>query len=360
MTKLDKLYRKAPQLDSPAKLDDRVLRVARSRVPQTAASSSKKSQSTPHWRRVGYAVSYLCIFGIGFGVLLQAGFFPAGPNKESSDVSSSASDTVSTSNIVLRDENNNLQREGVVAERSVVATEESQMQTSESAQLVQVSPAESMDMDTTINTAREDAASVESIAAADTTAAMSAPQVASGAVVEFSKSLPQPESLTESLSPSVAISDRNTVADAETEFASVDSVAKINSANIQSRIQKDVNEQSLQSEGFDKSAMTTRSIEWLLSQSPDRYTVKVASDNAANILTLLGNELSIATELVQITDGVNGWMLLHGSFSNRSSAEQIIPELFAAAYSAKSAVDAVDSYIKLEVISFAALNQLLK
>ena len=91
MNELEKIYRDAPEIDSPAGLDHRVLRAAKGRA--IANESEKKPQAAPlkpGWRIGAYAASTICMFGIGLGVLLETGMIGSNddPVAESSIVAS--------------------------------------------------------------------------------------------------------------------------------------------------------------------------------------------------------------------------------------------------------------------------------
>ena len=83
MKDLDKVYRDAPKFESPAALDQRILRVAetrsRSRQDQTeTVRLNSAARLNSRWRIAGLAVTATGMFAIGLGVLLQTGMINYG------------------------------------------------------------------------------------------------------------------------------------------------------------------------------------------------------------------------------------------------------------------------------------------
>ena len=95
MKDLDKVYRDAPKFESPAALDQRILRVAetrsRSRQDQTeTVRLSSTVRLNSRWRIAGFAVTATGMFAIGLGVLLQTGMINYGDKVADSSIIVSA------------------------------------------------------------------------------------------------------------------------------------------------------------------------------------------------------------------------------------------------------------------------------
>ena len=100
MNELEKVYRDAPQFESPAGLDQKVLRAARSRAGLQASKDMQQPETGrlnsgwgSGWRKAAYALPVLCMFGIGLGVLLETGMLD---NPNNNDPFSSSSTDAGT------------------------------------------------------------------------------------------------------------------------------------------------------------------------------------------------------------------------------------------------------------------------
>lgn len=378
MTELDKLYRNAPALETPSTLDDRLLRAAQSRVPQSVDNVLVESTRKTLWQGLGYAVSTLCVFGIGLGVLLQAGFFPAGGIPEEREIISTiggpASNTVS--NTVKS--NQLTQNKSGVAASSMSAEESLQPGSSIAAAADNLAVVD--DASVTISTFNEqprtdaEAERPQLPSVAGNLSASVAERAVNGLVGGDVESAADAVVIadTDTLSARVAESSGAEINSGDSAVVTIPEVASVDIATADAvpnnsltsditsarSLQQNRTSAQTQSRQQVSAGLSNRTIEWLRSQSAGSFTIRIAADETSDALLSLGSALSIATELVQISE--SAWVLLHGNFNDRQDAEQLLPELFSIAYAADSAVDAVDSFIQLEVISYAQLQNLLK
>lgn len=296
MKDLDKLYREVPQIESPATLDDKVLRASRSRqaLPHT--------QSRWSWRIAGHAISYLCIFGIGLGVLLQTGFFSAATrhNQTSSDVA--ISPKVAAEDAFMQP------LESATVDQPLPAVEALQVPQSRSAPL-RVDGSESVDIPLQKESSLLSAAPVDKRRQQLTTDRAEAASAKSQAAL--------------TAADAGAVIQR----DSQTQYSATDDAvgnSMVNSLDhkLPQKKQEKTHEKSTQD-----NQLTTRSTEWLMNQSPDLYTLRIASGESAERLRVFASRLSLKTDLVQIKHDATRWLLLHGVFATRHQGEQAMSEL---------------------------------
>lgn len=328
MKNLDKLYREAPQLESPETLDNHILQQARSRKPRAAVRSRSKSRINSRWWLTGYAVSYLCIFGIGFGVLLQAGFFPVGGQSgghtvgEQSDSDNFQQESVAASDLPAAA---NMKIEQP-APPPLNSSSDSSAATVESEEIGESRTADSLRRSPELNSELN----IESRSEPEPGSEQKSSGFVNRSAVEAAKSraVPLTENTAEGLSADTA-------------------AATISTAEIALQPQSSANVQPVPE---------IRTVTWLLNQSPTLYTVQISVDDSDTDLALLAQQLAVATELVQINDSATGWFLLHGSFSERQLAEEAMDVLFVQLQSTANAGDNVVP----EIVRYADLHRLAK
>lgn len=336
MKKLDTLYRKAPHIESPSTLDDRVQQMARYRKPHPANAQPIDAQSpgvgssasplSARWRVAGYAVSFLCVFGIGLGVLLQAGFIPGyyAPSGELADVDTTAREPGKASNSPAR-ESTRTASQSRQSEESITAAD-----AATSAKIASRTPVES----SPVAPVRE--GPVKERLVKERVDANTASQNMSSLSIETSGDESRAGLAAQAESFSAADSDG-----ADSIAAPQTSIAELTGA-----------------------LPVTRTGDWLRARPATQYTVQIAVGSAADSLVMIAGQLPLATELVQINDGTTGWVLLHGSFNDRQTAEKVLSDFAAitdlSSGSAEAANGAAVVAAQPAIIRYAELQSRLK
>ena len=103
-----------------------------------------------------------------------------------------------------------------------------------------------------------------------------------------------------------------------------------------------------------KRATRIRSEDWLLMQNQNDYTVQLAPAGNKVTLFLIADNLSLFTDQLRV--GSESWLLLHGKFTDQTSAELMVAEIIESV----AELPQVKMLIDPKVISFGELRQRLK
>ena len=285
MKDLDKLYREAPQVKSPKLLDEKVLQASRSAQPQ------HNTEPRGRWWMAGHAVSYVCIFGVALGVLLQTGFFPntAQHDETLRDAATSAESSASIAN----------SRQISLAESDEPLSAADAFQPSRAAQSRSASAG--------VDSGSADNALLEESSVSSTVS-----------VLESQQGL---------------TSDRADVATAKSQARVLPAEPAIEQSDSLSGVSSATGSTAMLAESFaskkivNAGQVTSRSIEWLMNQSAELFTIRIATDQSVERLRSLASRVPVSTDLLQLQQESASWLLLHGVFTTRHQAEQALSDL---------------------------------
>ena len=324
MKDLEQLHREAPQLETPASLDDSIMRAARSRLPVKARAPSSR------WRVAGYAVSYLCVFGIGLGTLLKSGFIPIdhGTYQPGDEVSTDLASVNETARKVIRQSvpesgsSAGNSSAGIAADSQLVAPQQqSNSQLRAAADKLFIEEGSDAPMHGGITS---DQVIVKSTETAE--------------LVELDE---QDFALSNSAESSVRESESETVGESIRQKTVADSVASASS------IAPSALAPSIRA--------NRRSGDWLLMQNAELYTIQIAQSDTADSLLVLAQQVSMTSELVEL--GTETWVLMIGSFKNKDAATQAMNELL---QSSPSLVVVNSGIITPQIVTFKDLQRRVK
>ena len=280
MKDLDKLYREAPQVKSPVLLDEKILQASRSAQPQ------HNTEPRSRWWIAGHAVSYVCIFGVALGVLLQTGFFPYAAQQDQTFSDADGSTEIAA-------------------------------ETANRQQLNHAAPDEQLSAIDALQPSR--AARSRSVPAVVDS------ELADNALLEES-SVSSTVSVLESQQG--LTSDRADVATAKSQARVLPAEPAIEQRDRLSGISSAIVIDSFKSEKIRNAGqVTTRSIEWLMNQSAELFTIRIAADQSVERLRTLASRVPVSTDLLQMKQESVSWLLLHGVFTTRHQAEQALSDL---------------------------------
>ena len=384
MNELEKIYRDAPEIDSPAGLDHRVLRAAKGRA--IANESEKKPQAAPlkpGWRIGAYAVSTICMFGIGLGVLLETGMIGSNddPVAESSIVASAEQARSRVRQI--QDKSNAVDEvpRGDVASlaSTLTSTVTSPVTSTEQRTSVALADRSADSGDGLLDASRADSdfagsAAVNSeLMVADT---MVADTDADGEAVASAASSAQvdtqvdtqadPEARIESAQiesdqiESIGVRElaEPVMLQEADNSSAVASLSRQKSKPLTAGSERSIADSTTTSrsrrEPGNKRATRIRSEDWLLMQNQNDYTVQLAPAGNKVTLFLIADNLSLFTDQLRV--GSESWLLLHGKFTDQTSAELMVAEIIESV----AELPQVKMLIDPKVISFGELRQRLK
>ncbi len=361
MNDLKKVYRKAPTLKSPASLDHRVLRAAKARNrTHTLESQPKAERLSPGWRRSAYAVSILCMFGIGLGVLLEAGMVGNGLN---GDLIIDSSPVASVETARSGDIESSV---GLDSTSADAAQLESQSQPVRDALLAETVAAVPLVAETMVAETRvADNMVVDAITADSDASGEVAVNVAPSALVDALAdeqaddladvqvdSPPKTDSATARVltEPEIQPEARSSTAVAglsqEKSRPAAASVDRSNSNRTAAR--------SSAGKSVNKRATRIRSTEWLTEQNPNGYTVQLAPFGDKATLFLIADNLPVLTDQLRVDP--ESWVLLYGSFTDQSSAEFAMIELI----DSVARLPQVTALFDPKIVSFREISQRIK
>ena len=395
MKDLDKVYRDAPKFESPAALDQRILRVAetrsRSRQDQTeTVRLNSAARLNSRWRIAGLAVTATGMFAIGLGVLLQTGMINYGdkvdPVADSSIVASAETartgvsnrraDGVSVGAPQLSSSSKVVPRTSESVEESLLVNE------SQIAKLDQLTVAEQP-----MSLATDDIPAVtdtsQSVGALDNSMAESASVATSQLAPPQEAEIAIADSDAGDLATSIASSARvdsaqveadNTQAAADNMIAAAPELAESetrensrSSSTIASlAVQKSTQITSAESQvsagttsdfsakSGNKRLTQIRSVDWLLKQNQNDFTVQLAPIANKTTLFLIADNLPLVTD--QLRAGSVSWLLLHGRFTDRATAELAMAEII----NSVAELPQVKALVDPKIVSFGEIRQSLK
>ena len=384
MNELEKIYRDAPEIDSPAGLDHRVLRAAKGRA--IANESEKKPQAAPlkpGWRIGAYAVSTICMFGIGLGVLLETGMIGSNddPVAESSIVASAEQARSRVRQI--QDKSNAVDEvpRGDVASlaSTLTSTVTSPVTSTEQRTSVALADRSADSGDGLLDASRADSdfagsAAVNSeLMVADT---MVADTDADGEAVASAASSAQVDTQVDTQADPEARIEYAQIESAQIESvgvrelaepvmlqeadnsSAVASLSRQKSKPLTAGSERSIADSTTTSrsrrEPGNKRATRIRSEDWLLMQNQNDYTVQLAPAGNKVTLFLIADNLSLFTDQLRV--GSESWLLLHGKFTDQTSAELMVAEIIESV----AELPQVKMLIDPKVISFGELRQRLK
>ena len=384
MNELEKIYRDAPEIDSPAGLDHRVLRAAKGRA--IANESEKKPQAAPlkpGWRIGAYAVSTICMFGIGLGVLLETGMIGSNddPVAESSIVASAEQARSRVRQI--QDKSNAVDEvpRGDVASlaSTLTSTVTSPVTSTEQRTSVALADRSADSGDGLLDASRADSdfagsAAVNSeLMVADT---MVADTDADGEAVASAASSAQVDTQVDTQADPEARIEYAQIESAQVESigvrelaepvmlqesdnsSAVASLSRQKSKPLTAGSERSIADSTTTSrsrrEPGNKRATRIRSEDWLLMQNQNDYTVQLAPAGNKVTLFLIADNLSLFTDQLRV--GSESWLLLHGKFTDQTSAELMVAEIIESV----AELPQVKMLIDPKVISFGELRQRLK
>ncbi len=311
MTELDKLTQRAPQLESPATLDDQVLRAAGKKLQRQSVRPSREYEpQKTRWPVVAYALSSLCALGIGIGLWQQ---FNNASNSQLIDSAPVQAEIASVDNRL----------EESKPDIPWVAKDKLQSQVAENRSISADTLRSAVTMSNSTSELHSDiSASVESFSRSTNSGAQSA---------------------------TAAIA-----ADIQHNNLELESVADSQpSASIQLKRRESVNtnKAAAQASATVVSGITHRSTGWLRSQPDSTYTVRVEFDGALNELEVVWNALPVRADLVIPDSATANRLLLYGTFNEEAEAEEALFRL----YKVMQSNLATHARIELTIVQYADL-----
>ncbi len=301
MSELERLYREAPKLKSPAHLDKNILQSAQdaARVSTGLRVDEDKRQSLFSWKP-GLALASLCTVGIGIGIAMHAGTRNSAPSAGNFDV---------------------VQLEPVASRR-----EEAELS---------VAANQTLDLPEVAG----DAAMARLSEVTTPTMELSVAEVTDEAVAVMR------ESDTVTLADQAAVLSRRDAKATDSDAMGGELVEEILAERLSDRevsmqVPRQMRKQSANAEGADALAARaiaqreSRSVQrksatgqadvnrWLLVQNSTHYSIQIAVKNTESALDSVAEKFNHRTEKVIAAD--TQWVLLHGSFNQRQQAEEAL------------------------------------
>jgi len=347
MKDLEKAYRDAPKLESPPRLDRKIMQAAHARAGQSegkirpdlrADHKSPSKQFNSRWWVAGYAVSYLCIFGIGFGVLWQSGFLGGNPVEPEYDVVAIAPQ--SDESVVTRDALN---------EETQIASQVQSYDVSPSASAV------STEADVVAESFSVDSDAVGIPLSSDIEAR---PQIASVETARIEsveiRPVAEQESAQAHSAESFGITTEDAIVDeltglnnSEPEISTLSKSASVDQNEARRKIR--IDEKPID-------GRYAESLNWVRMQNPDNYTVQLGTAGDDSRLESIAAQIGVSTFLIPWNSGPKEWLLLHGSFTDRVLAKQVFVELLETLESLpQTSVEVVP-----QLVTFGEIQQRLK
>jgi len=309
MNELEKVYRDAPKVESPAGLDKRVLRAAESRSGSPASGNQVESvRMRSGWQIAAFAVSGICVFGIGLGVMLETGLI---------DTRNSDHPAVNSSSVASVELERNGASSGVEAAGAPVDTKQLALRTQPQVEQGSNYTGDEVQMDEVEQLADagsvSSAVAMEPMPAADLTADSDAAGDVSAAVTSKVNTQPGVE------------------------------------ASVASELAEP---QSLQESGGSSAA--TRSPEWLSMQTQNDYTVLLTPARDSASLVLIADNIPVVTD--QLRANSESWLLLHGQFANRAMAQLALAKIIKSV----AELPQVKVLVEPRIVSFREVRQLVE
>ena len=394
MKDLDKVYRDAPKFESPAALDQRILRVAetrsRSRQDQTeTVRLSSTVRLNSRWRIAGFAVTATGMFAIGLGVLLQTGMINYGDkvdpaadssiivsaetartgvsNRRADGVSVGAPQLSSSSKVVPRTsesvEESLLVNESQIAKLDQLTVAEQPMSlatddipavtdTSQSVSALDNSMAESASVATSQLAPPQEA----EIAIADSDAGDLATSIASSARVDSAQVEADNTQAADNMiaaAPELAESETRENSRSSSTIASLAVQKSTQITSAESQVSAGTTSDFSAKSG-NKRLTQIRSVDWLLMQNQNDFTVQLAPIANKTTLFLIADNLPLVTD--QLRAGSVSWLLLHGRFTDRATAELAMAEII----NSVAELPQVKALVDPKIVSFGEIRQSLK
>lgn len=319
MNDLKKAYRHAPKLESPPGLDRKIMQAAQLRVHQSEGEiradlqedkKSRSNRSDSRWWVVANAVSYMCIFGVGLGVLWQSGMFGGNTVEPDFDAVASAPDVSGAA------------QGASVEETQIASRAQSHDDLSHSATVLAETDvvAESFSADT-------DAAGnplSSGIDAAPVVSSVESARIESVVENELAQSdLAESVRITsENASDSIlaSVAELPGIKESEPEISTLAKSAAVPNAegNVdQNRVRE-------------RERTDSSSLNWVHLQNPNDYTVQLGLAGDGKRLASIAAQLRLSTVLIPWNSDTTDWLLLHGSFTDKALAEQAFIKLLEA------------------------------
>lgn len=352
MKDLEQLYRQTPKLASPADLDERILRAARVQAQtHTGANAKPNSRNVdvkpavrrPRWWWAGQAVATLSIFAVGLGVVLQSSYFPlTEPGREpaSADAESAFVRQKSTADIDVRSN-----------ETAIGVTTPGSDSESAVRRMAEADANAEADAPAIIQSSRESTTTVTAVAdAGDQNVKQVSP---GGELVEEQYAESAADSTVAPASPAV-----ETLKDSDATGVATDSVtglveqvvsestvpvplAPVPLAEPESETTlPPTTKSTLQSDRLKREASVPESAsitaaplstladqgepDWLFSQPASGFTIQLGVAESESQLIARAAELEFTTQRVQLSRDPSVWVLLHGSFADKATADQAL------------------------------------
>ena len=394
MKDLDKVYRDAPKFESPAALDQRILRVAetrsRSRQDQTeTVRLNSAARLNSRWRIAGLAVTATGMFAIGLGVLLQTGMINYGDkvdpvadssiivsaetartgvsNRRADGVSVGAPQLSSSSKVVPRTsesvEESLLVNESQIAKLDQLTVAEQPMSlatddipavtdTSQSVGALDNSMAESASVAISQLAPPQEA----EIAIADSDAGDLATSIASSARVDSAQVEADNTQAADNMiaaAPELAESETRENSRSSSTIASLTAQKSTQITSAESQVSAGTTSDFSAKSG-NKRLTQIRSVDWLLKQNQNDFTVQLAPIANKTTLFLIADNLPLVTD--QLRAGSVSWLLLHGRFTDRATAELALAEII----NSVAELPQVKALVDPKIVSFGEIRQSLK
>jgi len=319
---LKKAYRHAPKLESPPGLDRKIMQAAQLRAHQSEGEiradlqedkKSRSNRSDSRWWVVANAVSYMCIFGVGLGVLWQSGMFGGNTVEPDYDVVASAPDvsgaaqgaSVEETQIASRVQSHDdlSQSATGLAETEVVA--ESFSADSDAAGNPLSSGIETAPVVSSVESTRIESVVENELAQSDLAESV---RITS-------------ENVSDSILSSVAelpgVKESEPVISTLAKSAPIlDAEGNVDQNRVRERERTDSRHAS--------------SLNWVHLQNPDDYTVQLGVAGDDETLASIAAQLDLSTVLIPWNSDTTDWLLLHGNFTDKALAEQAFIELLEA------------------------------
>ncbi len=318
MSELEKIYRDAPRLRSPARLDAKILqsaheaaRVSAGRTIEADPIEAEKRRSLLSWKP-GLALASVCTVGIGLGVAMQAGWHSRAPTiSDIAQLETQASREEKVALSVAADHT----FQGLEASADVVSESEV-ADTANASDLFIVQKSES-----TVAEASEDAVSSISAETMAATAASSteilseeiALQPSADVVTADSDAMGEAEGddIRAERYRDREVSTKQAPRQMHKQTASAENTVALAAPPMalgESRSEK--------SKSFSDQVEVNR---WLMAQNSENYTIKLTVAKTELALDAVAEKFKRRTEKAVGADAQ--WLLLHGSFTQRHQAE---------------------------------------
>ena len=348
MNELEKVYRDAPKVESPAGLDKRVLRAAESRSGSPASGNQVESvRLRSGWQIAAFAVSGICVFGIGLGVMLETGLI---------DTRNSDQPAGNSSSVASVELERNGASSGVEAAGPPVDTKQLALRTQPQVEQGSNYTGDEVQMDEVEQLADagsvSSAVAMEPMPAADLTADSDAAGDVSAAVTSKVNTQPGVEASVES-----ELAEPQSFQESGGSSAATSQVQQKSGPATPSR-GRAVSNFAAAPEPAAKSgknrATRTRSPEWLSMQTQNDYTVLLTPARDSASLVLIADNIPVVTD--QLRANSESWLLLHGQFANRAMAQLALAKIIKSV----AELPQVKVLVEPRIVSFREVRQLVE